>query len=293
MIRKVNWSQFSNLFRTVRANTRIIEQGASPKFMYILVEGAFYTYRNDVLISSIDREGEYFGEISILLNIPHSGTVESLYDSTIIEISKDNAIPFLKQSPQIAISLAVSLAERLAEQNIQLSKTIVDQIENFHAKEVPKLEDESEYNIDLSKLSQFYKEYRPYVEVIAQGRKPKALYILVQGEVEIIKNSKVIAVESTPGYYLGDVSLLRNTIANASVKTSSKCTLIEIPAEKVDGFLHHSPEIAISISRKLAERILTVNDIYLNLLEEKAKKLFLMHSHKHNSLKSYLNNLDI
>ncbi|MDX1960697.1 MAG: cyclic nucleotide-binding domain-containing protein [Leptospiraceae bacterium] len=291
MIKRINWNQFSNLFRKYRANTRLIQQGSSPKSLFILVEGALYTYRNDVLISSIDKEGEYIGEIAVLLNTPHTATVETLYDTTLIELSFDNAIPFLRQSPEIAITLATSLAERLVEQNAQLTKTIVDPLQTFDKKEIPKTPEE--FNLDLGKLNHFYKDYRPHVEVIAQGRKPKALYILVSGEVEIIKNGKVIAVENTPGYYLGDVSILRNTIANASVKTLTKTVLIEIPTEKVDSFLHHSPEVAISISRKLAERILQVNELYLNILEEKARKLFLSNSQKNHSLKHYFNELDI
>lgn len=271
MIKEINWNKLSSHFKYVPAKTCLIKQGTKPSSMYVLIDGALHTFRNDILISTIDRKGEYFGEISILMNIEHSATVISLLNSTVIEINIDSIVSFLTKSPDVAISLASNLAKRLVEQNAQLARTMEDPGLRLNLiKSKIDVIDTTGY-FDLGKLSDYYVDVRPNVEFIQQGKMPKSLYILVEGEVQIIKNGKTIALESTPGYYFGDVSILRDSPANASVKTTNKTTLIEIPAEKVMSFLNHSPEVAISISKKLAQRILIINEEYLNLMAMVAK----------------------
>jgi CRP-like cAMP-binding protein len=272
LITAINWDEYHSSQKKYRGGIVLIEQGSPPSSLFILVKGALYTYRNKVLISSVEKVGEYFGEVSILMGIPHSATVETVNECTIIEIPKEEVIPFLTRSPSIAISLARSLAERLVEQNAQLARKITEPLKTLEEKKNSKPRTGIKDYLDLEKLKHLYKEFRPHVEIIVQGRKPIALYILVEGKVEIIKNNKVIAVESTPGYYLGDVSVLRETAANASVKTIEKTTLIEIPSSRIMDFLKHSPEVAINIARKLAERLLTINDEYLAIQEEIARK---------------------
>jgi CRP-like cAMP-binding protein len=269
MSKKINWSQFSSHYKRFSVDEIIIRQENPPLNLYILVEGLLYAYRNGTFISSITKEGEYFGEISILMNKPHSATVRAHFESLVIEIPIKEVERFLTQSPEVAISLARNLAERLAEQNSQLVRAITDPLISLQEKK--KTESKADAALDLYRLNSFFKDFRPNVEVINQGKNPKALYILVTGQVEIIKNGKTIAIEGSPGYYMGDVSILRDTVANATVKTTEKTTMIEIPVDKVDSFLRHSPEIAISMAKKLAERIIAINDEYLNILEAKAR----------------------
>lgn len=272
LITSINWQDYHTNQKRYKAGTFIIEQDSPASSLFILVKGMLYTYRNKTLISTVDRTGEYFGEVSILLNIPHSATIETVVESEIIEIPAKDVIPFLTKSPIVAISLARSLADRLVDQNTQLARKIVEPLKNLEEQKNTKTRSGIKDNLDLDRLKNHYKEFRPNVELILQGRKPTSLYILVSGKVEIVKNNKVIAVESIPGYYFGDVSVLRDSPANATVKTIEKTTCIEIPISKVSDFLTHSPDVAINISRKLAERILTINDEFLNLQEELAKK---------------------
>ncbi|HNI96173.1 MAG TPA: hypothetical protein PL169_08905, partial [Leptospiraceae bacterium] len=78
----------------------------------------------------------------------------------------------------------------------------------------------------------------------------------------------IIAIESEPGYYMGDVSILRKALPNATVRTRTECRMIQIPADRVDSFLSHSPEVAISIARKIGERILSINNVMEKLKDD-------------------------
>lgn len=251
-----------------RENTTLMKQGDMPKAFYILVKGSLLVYRNNTLVSVIKTGGEYIGEISILLNTPHSATVKTETTSTLISIEISKVESFLTHAPEIAISLARRLAERLVSLNKELTllASNVNKSEVYSEKKsatyVPKQQG-SIFN--LEKLKSLIVEYPENFAIIEQDNHPRALYILVYGEIEILKDEKVIAIESNPGYYLGDVSVLRHAPANATVKTKKSSRFIEIPAEKVDVFLNHSPEIAISISKGLAQRILLINDSILDM----------------------------
>lgn len=270
MPKETKLQKINALERDVEKDTAIVTQGQEPKSLFIIINGRFDVFRNGIKISEIYKRGEYIGEISALMNSTHSATVKAKTVSTVLEVNVQNINSFLSHSPEMAISLAKKLAERLVEVNKKFAQFInkPQEVDSFISERNKHQNYKVPQNdpIDLKKFRSFYVEAESNVELIQQGKKPPALFIIVEGEVKIIKNGKVIAIESQPGYYLGDVSILRQSTANASVKTTQKSVLIEIKPEKVDTLLYHSPEIPISISRKLAERILTINDTYLDFL---------------------------
>jgi CRP-like cAMP-binding protein len=222
-------------------------------------------------VSHIKKRGEYIGEIAVLLNIGASATVKAETEIDVIEIESANITSFFKHKPEIAIGLARKMAERLAGLNAKFAQLIdksykpdfITQLQKKQKQEDPKVI--SSETINLEKLKSYFVNFPAGKQIIYQGFYPDALYILVSGVLEIIKNDKIIAVEDKPGYYLGDVAILRNTFSNASVITRTPTTLIHIGLDKVESFLNHSPDIALSIAVKLAERTIAINDLFLNL----------------------------
>ena len=237
--------------------------------MYVLISGRCSVYRDGICVSNIKKRGEYIGEIAVLLKIPASASVKADTDIIVIEIESDKVNLFFHHTPDIAIALARKMADRLVELNSNFSQLVdksyrPDFIKSLQNKQKPPIQP-SDADINLQKLKSFFTEFAEGMDVLTQGQYPSALYILVNGSVEIIKNGKKIAVEDKPGYYLGDVAILRNTFSNATVVTRTVSTLIEIKIDKVEHFLNHSPEIAISIAIKLAERTLAINELFLDL----------------------------
>lgn len=265
-------SKLRSLYKEVKQYATLVKQGDMPKAFYILVNGRLNVYRNDTLVSVIRAGGEYIGEISILMNTPHSATVKTDTIATVIEIEISKVESFLFHTPEVAVSLARKLAERL----VTLNKEYVTLIKSNKVPQTQNNNEDianpSENNIDFEKLQPLMVQYPGNETIIKQNFHPKALYILVWGEVEIIKDEKVIAIESNPGYYLGDVSVLRRSPANASVKTTKMSNFVRIPEEKIDLLLNRSPEIAMSISKGLAKRILAINDSILDMKVNEVKK---------------------
>ncbi|TGL63062.1 cyclic nucleotide-binding domain-containing protein [Leptospira ognonensis] len=270
MAEQTDWSKLQSLQKMYKPGIDLIVQGEYPKSLYILLSGRLSVYRHGVRISEIRRRGDYIGDIAMLLRTPASATARTETDIVVIEIEAGHVEKLIQHSPGVVISLARKMAERLADLNNSLSQ-LVDK--SYKPEMVKRLQEHQKENIsgrtsvvlNLDDLKDYKREFPDGKKLLIQGADPTALFILVSGTVEIFKNSKMIAVESEPGNYLGDVAVLRNKPSNGTVVTRGKVVVIEIPLEKVDAFLNHSPQIALSIAEKLAIRTLAINELFLDM----------------------------
>jgi CRP-like cAMP-binding protein len=89
----------------------IIPEGARLGRLFVLVDGQIEVIRKDTQVSYVDEPGSVFGEMSVLLDMPHSATVKALsdVDAHVIE----DAMRFLESRSEVAIHLATLLARRL------------------------------------------------------------------------------------------------------------------------------------------------------------------------------------
>lgn len=89
----------------------IIAEGERHGQLFVLIEGQIEVIRKDTQVSHVDEPGSVFGEMSVLLDMPHSATVKALskVDAYVI----DEAMTFLASRSEVAIHLATLLARRL------------------------------------------------------------------------------------------------------------------------------------------------------------------------------------
>ncbi len=271
MSRETEWSKFKSMHKGFPAKEVLIAQGEPANQIFILIEGKVNIIRNGKLIGSVQKRGEYLGEISFLMNTEYTASAVNETPCTLIRIERNEAESFLRHSPEVAISLAAKLAGRLAELNRKISNLgntyLNNALLNAVLEEKENRNKKNSNDLNLSSLSSLEADIPAGLEIIVQNQPLSHMYILLAGEVEIIKNSQVLAIESEPGYYMGDVSVLRKTLPNATVRARTDCRMIQIPAEKLDSYLHHSPEVALSIARKICERILTINNTMEKLIQ--------------------------
>lgn len=89
----------------------LLKEGERAGIIYILKEGNIEIQKKDVKITTVSKPGSIFGEMSVLLDIPHTATVRTLTDSKLFTM--ENADEFLKNHKEITYHLANMLAERL------------------------------------------------------------------------------------------------------------------------------------------------------------------------------------
>jgi CRP/FNR family cyclic AMP-dependent transcriptional regulator len=107
------------LRRDVSAGAEILHEGGRTGHLYVLIEGRLEVIKGDTVVASIAEPGAVLGEMSVLLDKPHTATVRAAADSTIYEI--DDAASFLRQQPAVAILIAKMLAQRLNVANTYLA----------------------------------------------------------------------------------------------------------------------------------------------------------------------------
>jgi CRP/FNR family cyclic AMP-dependent transcriptional regulator len=97
--------------REFAAGTVLLSEGETSGRLYILADGSVEVLRGDTQVAVIGEPGSVFGEMSVLLNRPHTATVRAT--SPVGVFVFDDAESFLKSNPEIAFLLGKLLAERL------------------------------------------------------------------------------------------------------------------------------------------------------------------------------------
>jgi CRP-like cAMP-binding protein len=75
--------------------------------------------KGDTVVATLTEPGAVLGEMSVLLDQPHTATVRAAHDSVIYEI--DDAASFLRKQPAVALIIARMLAQRLNVANTYLA----------------------------------------------------------------------------------------------------------------------------------------------------------------------------
>ena len=56
----------------------LLDEGTRSGKLYILIEGEVQILRGDVEVATVSEPGSVFGEMSILLDVPHTASVKTL-----------------------------------------------------------------------------------------------------------------------------------------------------------------------------------------------------------------------
>ena len=106
--------------KTYAAGEDVIRQGDQTGCLFFLMEGTVEILRDGVPVATASEPGVVFGEMSALLEIPHTATVRTIGPCTFCVVPDSRA--FLESSPDLSHSVCVLLAQRLNE----LNKYLVD-----------------------------------------------------------------------------------------------------------------------------------------------------------------------
>jgi CRP-like cAMP-binding protein len=97
--------------RSFAAGEVLLPENACTGTLYVLIEGEVEVLKGDLQVYLASDPGATFGEISALLEIPHTATVKTITMCRVYVIS--NAASLLEARPEVALALARLLARRL------------------------------------------------------------------------------------------------------------------------------------------------------------------------------------
>jgi CRP/FNR family transcriptional regulator, cyclic AMP receptor protein len=98
----------------------VIRQGETTEILYFLIEGAVEVLKDDVRVATAAQPGLVFGEMAVLLSVPHTASVRAVKPSAFYIVEQPRE--FLKSSPALCLHVSELLARRLDA----LNKYLVD-----------------------------------------------------------------------------------------------------------------------------------------------------------------------
>jgi serine phosphatase RsbU (regulator of sigma subunit) len=121
-------------------------------------------------------------------------------------------------------------------------------------------------------------EVGPGTVLVCEGERGDRFYLIVEGEVEVVKalgsKGERVLTKLGPGDYIGEMSLLdRDGLRVASVRTICAVRLLEMTHADFDALLHRRPSIAHEIARSLSLRLRDSDNATIRDLKEKNRQL--------------------
>ncbi len=100
--------------------------------LVVLAEGHLEVYRDDVSIALVNEPGAIFGEMSVLLNRPHTASVRATTPAKVHIV--EDAQAFLLANPACVLPIAYLLARRLHNSTtylVDMKRQFQDQADHF------------------------------------------------------------------------------------------------------------------------------------------------------------------
>jgi putative oxidoreductase len=117
---------------TVAPGARIVSQGESPEFFYVVQSGKVRVFREtqDRIRTNLTElgPGSYFGEVALVTGQPRTASVEAAEESRLIKVSKEEFDRLLDQNPQLARHIIQQLANWLVAGDRRLETETVHQV---------------------------------------------------------------------------------------------------------------------------------------------------------------------
>ena len=88
-----------------------------------------------------------------------------------------------------------------------------------------------------------------------EGETSKEMYILLKGEVTVLKHNKFLAKINANGSFIGEMATLLDAPRTAKVMVTQKSVFLRVEPEDVDVLFKVTPELGYSLSRSLAQRL--------------------------------------
>ena len=108
-----------------KAGTMIFHKGDMGSAMYLVDSGDINIHlpgegSQRISLKDIAR-GEYFGELSLLDEMPRSASALATTDTVLLELKRDTLAQYLEKRPRVAMAILRIMSERLRETNSMLS----------------------------------------------------------------------------------------------------------------------------------------------------------------------------
>jgi CRP-like cAMP-binding protein len=228
-----------------RAGQTLIVQGEPATSFFIAARGDLRVFRSDangVAELATLHEGALCGEMALVSNSPRGATVEALSSADALECPVAALAELSRGAGTIAAALTRFTQERLLLNLINTAPLFrpldrdqrIDLVRRFTAHEVA-----------------------PSTDVIREGERVPGLYIVLQGAFDVVKrdgDEKVLLATLRGGEVFGELSLLGDTPASATVSAAERSVVLLLAREYVERVMESVPAVRAYLERLGDER---------------------------------------
>jgi cAMP-dependent protein kinase regulator len=242
--------------RVFEPGETIVEEGQPGNSMFAIVEGSVEVLRT--LKSGRRRmvaylgEGDFFGEMSLLSDVPRLATVRAFERTAVLELTRERLERILQRHSSVEEVLRGFHRERL----------LGDVLRSNPLFQAFTPEQRQALGRDFQLCS------RPAgALVLEQGQEVDALYLLLRGQCEVLHqypDGKASFLRRLgEGDLFGEISLMLGLPATATVRTDTPCLLLRLDWGSCDKHILAHSEVSETLSRLGNERLLNTAGLLL------------------------------
>lgn len=225
----------------------VVRQDEPGTSLFILLSGEVaVSQTRDAETNELARlgSGSLFGEMSLITAKPRTATVTTTQAAELFEIDRAAVEEVAKAHAAVSEEI-VRFARRRLLMNVMATSKI------FHA-----FEDAQRFEILRLFKSQVVEPGTPIIE---EGMDAHALYVVLEGEVEVSKvddaGEAVVLAYLQAGDVFGEVSLVEDRKTIAKVAATEKSVVLELAKSKFDSLTKDHPKVLEYLESLSGERL--------------------------------------
>lgn len=194
----------------------IVAEGEQADSVYVVVRGAVRVERGDALLATLPA-GSFFGEMALLSRKPRVASVHAVGTTELLELPRALLVELAGKDPRVQQALERFCRARLID-NLARSSPLFVGVDPTAARRA--LSGFAARKLDAGAV------------VVEQGKPAPGLFIVLEGALEVsalVGDERVTLRTLGPGDVFGEMSLLDDNGATASVSASCPSTVLVLP----------------------------------------------------------------
>ena len=107
---------------------------------------------------------------------------------------------------------------------------------------------------DIFKNAKDYQTYPPGEMIFEEGAPGDVMYVVIEGEVDIVVKDKVVD-QLSPGDIFGEMALIDDSPRSGGAKARTECKVVPVNQYNFTHYVQHSPFFAIQVMTVMANRL--------------------------------------
>jgi CRP-like cAMP-binding protein len=214
----------------------LFREGDAGESMFVIAEGEVAVTAAGVELGRLG-EGEFFGELALVADLPRSATITATAETLLLALDRQAISDLVADSPAVLSLLLRFLRDRLLDRLTKTHPLMASFTETERAEIAGRFE---------------LVEVDAGTELIAQGERARGMFVLLAGTASVDRTGASGAVtqlaELELGAVAGEMSLLTQKPAIATVSTTSKVFAVVLAADAFRELIMTHPQVLIYVN---------------------------------------------